>query len=186
MADPTAVYSLISGIGGALVGGFAGAYGPVLIDKRRGTEKGLAAVADATVAVQEWHRLITWTLQDLQTGRQVDITAFSEAAESVMRSVVETISLSSGSLRSKRWRGRTQYSIDDGGRRSPVTLAMHQATFDLRHQLLAPDSDFNIDGTFIATVNRIRDDLMRVYMTKRARQVGSPIAVGTEHLDADL
>ncbi|MGA5451876.1 hypothetical protein ACPCVO_35105 [Streptomyces umbrinus] len=202
MADATALYSLISGIGGALIGGIAGVYGPALIDKRRREhegmvhkqaasreekEKALATIADATGALQDWHRLITRTLQDLEAGRQVDVGAFDESADSVMRSVVQAISLvGSRSFRSARRSGDTHSQPDDGDQRRPVTLAMQQVTFDLRRQLLVPQPGFDIHGSFTASASGIRNDLMKVFIAERELLVGSRRAIGADYYDGYL
>ncbi|RPF32861.1 hypothetical protein [Streptomyces sp. TLI_185] len=240
MADPTAFYSVISGIGGALIGGVAGVYGPVRIDKRRRehelhienlrrefeiqaqaraadlearrlrdeanareqaieaerrrlraeedarkkaasqeeSEKVLAAIADATVALQDWHRLIARTLQDLAAEREVNVAEFDESAEPVMHSVAEAISLvSNRSFRSVRQNGHTGDPSGDADGRQPVTLAMQQVTLELRRQLLAPQSGLDVGDSITARTDTIRDDLMRVFRAERELQVGPPIEI---------
>jgi hypothetical protein len=215
MADLTALYSLVSGIGGALIGGVAGVYGPGRIDKRRREhelviesqrrqseaeaqarasvaeerrlraeeevrkeraeleekQKVLAAIAQATVALQDWHRLITWALQDLDAGREFDAARFDESAESVMHSVVEAVSLVSNE--SFRSMAESRYRRGARGNRDvpkPVTVEMHRVTQELRQQLLVQHPDFAASQIRSAS-NEIRDDLMKVFMRERTQWV---------------
>ncbi|WP_189930403.1 hypothetical protein [Streptomyces sulfonofaciens] len=211
MADVAALYSLISGIGGALIGGVAAVYGPGRIDGRRrahelrieserrrseaeareraadaeerqvhaeNKQRVLKAIADATVALQDWHRLVTRTLQDLEAGRVVDVDLFDEAAEPVMHSVVQAISLAGNeSFRSVGW-SHTSGAAEDGDRGRPVTLAMQQVTLGLRRHLLAPQTGFDALDGISARVDAIRDDLMNAFEKERTLRVGPPPAVG--------
>lgn len=201
MADATTLYSLISGIGGALIGGIAGVYGPGRIDKRRRLhelplegqrrqaeeqaaareekQRILDAIAEAIVCTQDWHRLVSWTVQGLDAGREVDVVEFDEAAEPVLQAVVRAVSLlSNNSFRPSL--ARVTPSIDEhGDRRRTVTFSMHQVTLDLRRQILSPQPDFDGDSISMRAAE-IRRDLMAAFMTEREARVGSSIPIGDD------
>ncbi|MEV5880218.1 hypothetical protein AB0L75_39690 [Streptomyces sp. NPDC052101] len=202
MADATTLYSLISGIGGALIDGIAGVYGPGRIDKRRRLhelllegqrrqaeeqaaareekQRVLDAIAEAIVCTQDWHRLVSWAVQGLDAGREVDVAKFDEAAEPVLPAVVRAVSLlSNNSFRPTRL-VRVTPSVDEhGDRRRPVTFSMHQVRLDLRRQILAPQPGFDGDSISMRAAE-IRGDLMVAFMTEREARVGSSIPIGDD------
>ncbi|MER8083855.1 hypothetical protein ABTZ57_01500 [Streptomyces sp. NPDC094048] len=93
--DATALISIISGFGGAVVGAAAGVYGPVLLERRRhSTQQGTdahTAVAAARKASHSWLRVVQRAVQDLQAGRTIDVGDFDQATESVMSAVTAAV-----------------------------------------------------------------------------------------------
>ncbi|WP_406349828.1 hypothetical protein [Streptomyces sp. NBC_00658] len=189
MADGTALFSLISGIGGALIGGVAGVYGPGRIDSRRrrhelrldverrrrddGHRRGdvaaesLAAQAEASVRVQEWCRLVAWTVQDLEANRAVDAAKFDERADEALQAVVRAVSLVN---RDPRLNSSYTYAASRqalrGAGASSASVRMHDVTQELRGHVLTSSSSF--DGArFTVRAKDIRDSLLDFLLAER-------------------
>ncbi|MFJ2402476.1 hypothetical protein ACIOUE_14355 [Streptomyces xanthochromogenes] len=187
MADATALFSLISGISGALIGGVAGIYGPSKIDERRrrheqeldamrrqhdleiarlrsdqaaveadwqirrdrmlreieGRQKEnndtLAAITEAQICLREWLRVTEWTLQDLDSGRPVDVTRHDEQVQHVIRSLHAAIAAVSASPRVA-----SRAAAHGAPPASTKTLGelLLQLTTDVRRQIVAPQPEF--------------------------------------------
>ncbi|MFB8273628.1 hypothetical protein ACFC96_44660 [Streptomyces sp. NPDC055955] len=207
----TAILSVASGLGGALIGAVAGVYGPRSIDSRRRQhewalerqrlqdvqtareaearlaeraretearvrvltamreekEKALAAIAEATVCVQDWHRLVEWTLQDVSAGRGVDAAKFDETAERTLQAVVRAVSVLSNNafMSDPVVRGRQAPR--------PVTLTMQELTVELRSQVVAPRDDFDGSRMF-RYATEIREDLMKLFISERSMRTDQP------------
>lgn len=187
--DGTALFSLISGIGGGLVGGVAGVYGPGRIDSRRrrhevrldaerrrredGLRRGdvavesLAAQAAASVCVQDWCRLITWTVQDLEAGAAVDVATFDERADEALKAVVKAVSLVNRDPRltsSGAYAARRQMRCGAGA--SSASVRMHDVTQELRGHVLASSSAFDM-ARITARAKDIRDSLLDFLLVER-------------------
>lgn len=138
-----------------------------LTAKREENEKALAAIAEATVCVQDWHRLVHWALQDVSAGRGVDAAKFDETAERTLQAVVRAVSMLSNNA----------FMSDPvvRGRRAPrpVTLAMQDLTAELRLQVVAPHDDFD-DSHMIMYATEIREYLMNVFISERSLRSGQP------------
>lgn len=163
MADATTLYSLISGIGGALIGGIAGVYGPGRIDRRRRQHEreleaerrrherdserqrqeldaaadSLTSIAEAITCLHAWLRLVEWSLQDLEAGRSIDITRFDEQADQALQSVTRAVNL----LANSRFHAAPQTEETGGGH--PLSRLLHEIAAKLRSQILEPRSDFD-------------------------------------------
>jgi len=95
VVDATAVFSMISGLGGAALGALAGVYGPALLERRRhSTQQSNDAhttVATARQAAHAWLRAVDRAIQNLQAGRTVDIADFDQATEAAMETVTAAV-----------------------------------------------------------------------------------------------
>ncbi|MFE2424662.1 hypothetical protein [Streptomyces hokutonensis] len=195
MADGAAISSLISGIGGALIGGLAGVYGPGRIDKRRRRHESemerirrfhederrrgeiaaenLKTHAEASQRVQDWYRLVAWTIQDLEAGRAVDVTAYDEKAEPALQAVVKAVSLVNfdprlGSMLDAPLANSAPHT---GGNRQSVTVMMNELTRELRACVLASDINFDSAG-LSGSARAIRDSLVEFLSNERQIFIG--------------
>ncbi|MEV4998554.1 hypothetical protein [Streptomyces niveus] len=95
MVDMTAVFSLVSGLGGAAVGAVAAVYGPALVERRRQRhqvdDRSHDTVANARSAAHTWQRMASRRIQELRAGRPVELAAFDQETEAAMDAVTKAI-----------------------------------------------------------------------------------------------
>ncbi len=195
MADATALYSLISGIGGALIGGVAGVYGPGMIDRRRRQHEwavererrrheleldeqrreldaaagSLTAIAEASTCLHGWLRLVEWSLQDLDAGRSLDVARYDEQAEQALQAVTRAISVLSNNKFRADWRS-------EGGSGRPVMRLMHEIAAELRRQIVAPRPGFD-SAAILTRATDVRDVLTRFLTAERRALTGQSLVI---------
>ncbi|MFF7044937.1 hypothetical protein [Streptomyces massasporeus] len=206
MVDATALFSLASGIGGALIGGIAGVYGPGRIDKRRRQHE------------LELERSRRW-LED-QRRRQEAQEKQEATAREEKGKVLEAIQESIACI--QNWHRRVEFALldlkanreidiakfdemaeetlqavvravsllgTDGDRpsneaaistdeRRPATFTMQDLTLEVRRQIVSPSDSFN--GLDISVrAKALRDDLMKALCKEREERTDlRPIATG--------
>ncbi|MFD7206611.1 hypothetical protein [Streptomyces sp. NPDC059893] len=175
MADATAVFSMISGLGGAALGALAGVYGPVLLERRQhSTQQSSDAhttVATARQAGHAWLRAVHRTVQDLQAGRAVDIPDFDQITEAAMETVTAAITeLARPSVELHR--------VPSGAAdlTGPVIARMWEITRQLRKVVLALADASWLDD-IEAQAQKTRDALGHLLQSEIEVRTGHPLHV---------
>jgi hypothetical protein len=173
VVDATAVFSMISGLGGAALGALAGVYGPVLLERRRHTTQQSSdahtTVAAARQAGHAWLRTIHRAIQDLQAGRAVDVAAFDQATEAAMEMVTVAVTdLARPSVELHRVPSSTP---DLSG---PVIGRMWEITRQLRKVVLGLADASWLDA-IEAQAQKTRDALGYLLQSEIEARIGQPL-----------
>ncbi|MFE2738644.1 hypothetical protein [Streptomyces sp. NPDC059349] len=175
MADATAVFSMISGLGEAALGALAGVYGPVLLERRQHStqQSGDAhtTVATARQAGHAWLRAVHRAVQDLQAGRAVDIADFDQVTEATMKTVTAAVTeLARPSVELHR--------VPSGAAdlTGPVIARMWEITRQLRKVVLALADASWLDD-IEAQAQKTRDALGYVLQREIEARIGRPLHV---------
>lgn len=160
MVDVTAVFSLVSGLGGAAIGATAAIYGPALLDRHRHrdqvADRSHDSVATATAAAHAWQRMVVRRIQELRAERPVELAAFDQETETAMDAVTKAIAdLARPEIMVEAAPGGTVGRIPPPEPDPPVLTRMWSVITDLRWMVLRQTTDIAQDTVEVTLHQRL-------------------------------